>query len=255
MAEKLLKKSYLHSNFKKITYDSLWNTKGVFTTIKVIGNKPKFIFLKEHISNLNRSLKIFNINFSINENNFKKLISDELKDNMNYNHLLRIAINNKQISISLRKNLRQNQFFTGVLVKYKRPMPEIKNLRYKKILEFLKRIKTNFNEVILFNKNSILEGCTTNIICVKDKKLYIPINNYYHGITLRFIRKYSKRKVFKENIPLEKLKLFDEILLVGSGKGIVALKNIPQIKWRKKSQIIYKELKQIYNSYIKRQKN
>ena len=255
MVEKLLKKSYLHSNLKKTTYDSLWNTKGVFTTIKVIGNKPKFVFLKEHISNLNRSLKIFNINFSINTENFKKLIKDELKKNINYNHLLRIAINNKKISISLRKNFKQNQFFIGVLAKYKRPMAEIKNLRYKKILKLLSSININSNEVILFNKDTILEGCTTNIICVKNKKLYIPVNNYYNGITLRFIKKYSKRKFLKENIPIEKLKLFDEILLVGSGKGIVALKNIPQIKWRKKSQIIYKQLKKIYNSHLKRQKN
>ena len=133
-------------------------------------------------------------------------------------------------------------------------MAEIKNLRYKKILKLLSSININSNEVILFNKDTILEGCTTNIICVKNKKLYIPVNNYYNGITLRFIKKYSKRKFLKENIPIEKLKLFDEILLVGSGKGIVALKNIPQIKWKNKTQIIYKELQQLYKSILERKK-
>ena len=49
---------------------------------------------------------------------------------------------------------------------------------------------------------------------------------------------------------MEKLKTFDEILLVGSGKGVIALKNIPQIKWKNKNQIIYKELQDLYNSYI-----
>ena len=49
---------------------------------------------------------------------------------------------------------------------------------------------------------------------------------------------------------MEKLKTFDEILLVGSGKGVIALKNIPQIKWKNKNKIIYKELQDLYNSYI-----
>ena len=50
----------------------------------------------------------------------------------------------------------------------------------------------------------------------------------------------------------KKLKTFDEILLVGSGKGVVALKNIPQIKWQNRFQVIYKELQDLYNSYINR---
>ena len=54
------------------------------------------------------------------------------------------------------------------------------------------------------------------------------------------------------NISLTKLKTFDEILLVGSGKGVVALKDIPQIKWKNRSQVIYKELQDLYNSYIDR---
>ena len=47
------------------------------------------------------------------------------------------------------------------------------------------------------------------------------------------------------------LNLFDEILLVGSGKGIVQIKSIPQQKWKNKSSIIFNELHDLYNSYIK----
>ena len=252
MAKNLFKKSYLHKNLTKIPFDSLWNTKGVFTTIRVKGSPPKYIFLNEHLNNLNKSLKKININFVMSYENFKKIIKNEFKTNVNYNHLLRIAINNKKISIDLRKCLKHYKFFKGILVNYKRSNAVIKNLYYKKILKLLSSINMNSSEIILFKQNSILEGCTTNIICVKNKKLYLPKNNYYFGITLKFITQYTKRRIFKTNITLKKLESFDEILLVGSGKGVVAVNKIPQINWINKSQIVYKELQDLYNSYINR---
>ena len=90
-----------------------------------------------------------------------------------------------------------------------------------------------------------------NIICVKNAKLYIPKNDYYFGITLKFISKYSKRKIIRNNIFIKDLNLYDEILLVGSGKGISQIKSIPQIRWKNKSNIIFNELQDLYNSYIK----
>ena len=179
-------------------------------------------------------------------------MENQFKKNIYYNHLLRIAINSKQISINLRKRQKQKKFFKGFLINYVRPKPEIKNLYYGKILKILNSINTNNSEFILYNKNIITEGCTTNIICVKNKKLYIPKDDYYFGLTLKFILKNTKRKTLKSNITLEKLKEFEEILLVGSGKGVVALNNIPQIKWSNKSQIIYKELQELYNKYLER---
>ena len=77
-----------------------------------------------------------------------------------------------------------SKLYGGILINYKRPQATTKNLRYKKILQFLKFINTNSSEIILFDKNSILEGCTTNIICVKNKKLYIPKKNYYFGFII-----------------------------------------------------------------------
>lgn len=252
MANYLFKKSYQHKNFKEIPYKNLWNTKGVFTTIRVRGHLPKFILLSEHLKNLNQSLKKFNINFSINSKIFSDITEKKFKKNIKYDHLLRVAVNKDTVSIDLRERLKQNKFFKGILIKYKRPQAKIKNLYYKKILQFLDSINTNSSEVILLDKDNIMEGCTTNIICVKNKKLYIPKGNYYFGTTLKFFIKNIDKSVVKTNISLSKLKTFDEILLVGSGKGIVAINNIPQINWINNSQDIYKELEELYKKYLGR---
>jgi len=250
----LFKKSYRLNNLSKITYDNLWNTKGVFTTIRIQGSPPKIFFLKEHLDNLNKSLKKLNINFSINSQIFKSIVIKELKKHVKYNHLLRIAINRRVISINLRQRKNPNKFLKASIFKYQRPQPHIKNLYYNKILSILRSIDTSTNEIILFYNKKLLEGCTTNIICAKNSKLYIPKENYYYGITLQLIAKFTKRKIIKKNILIKQLNFFDEIILVGSGKGVVAVNNIPQIKWKNKTQIIYKELQQLYKSILERKK-
>ena len=252
MVNILFKKSYLHKTFDKVTYESLWNTKGVFTTIRLIGLPPKFLFLKEHLNNLNRSIKKMNIDFTLKSSTFENLLRNKIRMNVKYDHLLRLAVNNKKISITLRKRLKHAALLKGILVNYQRPNPSIKNLYHKKILGYLKKINSQSCEVILMNKRNILEGCTTNIICVKNKKLYLPKTKYYFGTTLQFIVRHTKRRIVKKNINVKDLDLFDEILLVGSGKGVMKLQSITQVKWNSKSSIIFKELHDLYNSYITR---
>ena len=58
--------------------------------------------------------------------------------------------------------------------------------------------------------------------------------------------------MLKTNILKKNLKFFDEILLLGSGKGVVALNNIPQLNWKNKSQVIYNELQALYKLYSKK---
>ena len=252
MANILFRKSYLHKTFNKVTYESLWNTKGVFTTIRLIGLPPKFLFLKDHLNNLNRSIKKMNIDFTLKSSTFENLLRNKIRMNVKYDHLLRLAVNNKKISITLRKRLKYAAPLKGILVNYQRPNPSIKNLYYKKIFGYLKKINSQSCEIILMNKKNILEGCTTNIICVKNKKLYLPKTKYYFGTTLQFIVRHTKRRIVKKNINVKDLDLFDEILLVGSGKGVMKLQSIPQVKWNSKSSIIFNELHDLYNSYITR---
>ena len=173
MANTLFKKSYLYKTFKNIPYDNLWNSKGVFTTVRIKGKPFKLLFFKEHIRNLNQSLKAMNIKFVLTSSLFNKKFKNFFNNNVRYDHLLRIAINNKKISFSLRKQKKIPSSFKGILVNYIRPNPLVKNLYYKKILGLLKSVHTTKYEIILTHNKKLLEGCTTNIICVRNTKLYI----------------------------------------------------------------------------------
>ena len=74
MATLLLKKSYRHKDLKEIKFQDLWNSNGVFTTMRVIGKPVRILFLKDHMNNLFSSLKDYKIYYKGIKNNIKKLI-------------------------------------------------------------------------------------------------------------------------------------------------------------------------------------
>ena len=57
MATLLLKKSYQLSNLKEVTFKDLWGSRGVFTTMRMVGKPPRLILLKLHVENLLKSTK------------------------------------------------------------------------------------------------------------------------------------------------------------------------------------------------------
>ena len=61
MATYLLKKSYQLSNLKEVNFNDLWGSRGVFTTMRMVGKPPKLILLKPHLENLIKSTKKYGI--------------------------------------------------------------------------------------------------------------------------------------------------------------------------------------------------
>jgi len=249
MAILLLKKSYRHKDLKEIKFHDLWNSYGVFTTMRVIEKPAKIIFFKEHINNLIRSLKVYKINKKNIKQNILKLIKLNLNKNKKYDHLFRVAANNKMISISLRKRLKPKLNFSLKLIDYKRIEPEYKNLKYKKILNFLKKMDTTKSDIALYKNKKILESGTSNLLFIKKNKIYSPINNFYKGTTLKFFTKKLK-KIKKRNIFIDSLESYDEIIVIGSGKGVVSVNSIEKPFWKRKSLKNYRILSKIYQQAV-----
>jgi len=249
MATLLLKKSYRHKDLKEIKFHDLWNSYGVFTTMRVIGKPPKILFFKEHIDNLFRSLKIYKINKKNIKQNILNLIKLNLSKKKNYDHLFRVAANHKMISISLRKRFKPKSNFILQLVNYKRIDPEYKNLKYKKILNFLNKMDTTKSDIALYKNNKILESGTSNLLFIKKNKIYSPINSFYKGTTLKFFTKKIK-KIKKRNIIVNSLNDYDEIIVIGSGKGVVSVSSIEKPFWKRKSLKNYRILLKIYKKEI-----
>jgi branched-subunit amino acid aminotransferase/4-amino-4-deoxychorismate lyase len=249
MVKYLLKKSYRLKDLKEIKFNDLWGGHGVFTTMWIYGAPPKILFLKDHINNLVKSTK----SYSIVKPTIKSDILRSIKDNVNltkkYNHLLRIALNKNTLSISLRKRIKPNLNFDLKLVKLKRQKPEFKNLKYKEILKHLSKLDNSRSDIGLCSNNKIFETGTSNLLFIKDNKFFSPKEKFYKGITYKFFKSKIK-KIIKKDILVNSLKEFDEIILIGSGKGVASVKTINQIKWKRKNLKFYNILSGHYKSAI-----
>ena len=244
------KKSYNFNSFNSVKYDHLWGSKGIFTTVRVVGSNPRYIFLKDHLRQLNKSLKKQNINFVLTEKKLLELIPNQLHIKK-FNHLLRIAVKQNLISISLRPRLTPSNNFQCQLVNYQRVNARVKNLHYKKILSLQKDIDMQKKEILFYSKKIVLEGSTTNLIMIKNDQMIVPKGNYYKGITMNyFLKKFINKYIFKF-ITLSDLLSADEIILVGSGKGVVKVSSIPQIKWFSSSSKMFKRISSIYEAQLK----
>ena len=249
MVTYLLKKSYQHKTLKEVNFKDLWGDKGVFTTMRILGKPIKILFFKNHIKNLIKSLKVYKLNRVNIEKDILKLIKLNIDITKSFNHLLRVAINKKIISISLRERKTPKLKFNLKLINHKRVDPELKNLKYKLILKYLTKMDNTTSDVGLCYKENILESGTSNIFFIKDNTIFSPSKNIYKGVTYNFFKK-KLGKITNKEISINSLNNYDEILLIGSGKAVTSVETIKEINWKRKGLKYYKILSNFYKKEI-----
>ena len=107
------------------------------------------------------------------------------------------------------------------------------------------------SDIGLVSKNKVLETGTSNLLFIKGNKVFAPIKDYYEGNTYKFFKAKIK-KIIKKDILVNELKNYDEIILIGSGKGVTSVKTIKQIKWKRKNLDQYKMFSKFYRVAINR---
>jgi len=249
MVTYLLKKSYQYKTLKEVNFKDLWGDKGVFTTMWIFGKPAKILFFKKHINNLIKSLKIYKLCRVNIEKDILKLIRVNIDKNKSYNHLLRVAINKKMISVSLRERKTPKLKFDLKLISHKRNDPELKNLKYKLILKHLSKMDNTTSDVGLCFQKKILESGTSNILFIKENKIYSPSKNIYKGVTYNFFKK-KLVKIINKEILVNSLIDYNEILLIGSGKAVTSVETIKEINWKRKGLKYYKIFSNFYKKEI-----
>ena len=104
MVNYLLKKSYRLKDLKEIEFNDLWGDHGVFTTMWIFDRPSKILFFKEHINNLIKSSKTYSVFKKTLKKDILNILKENLNSKTNYNHLLRIALNKKTLSILLKSS-------------------------------------------------------------------------------------------------------------------------------------------------------
>ena len=69
------------------------------------------------------------------------------------------------------------------------------------------------------------------------------------------IKTENLKKIINKDIFVNSIKQYDEIILIGSGKGVTSVKTINQINWKRKSLKFYKLCLRHYSTAIKNSPN
>ena len=112
------------------------------------------------------------------------------------------------------------------------------------LLAKLSKVDSSKFDIALVAKDKILETGTSNLVFVKNGKIFSPKKNCYFGNTLKFISK--KIKINFKDISIKSINDYDEIILIGSGKGVTSVSKLKELKWKRKNLKMYNRLNNIY---------
>ena len=99
--------------------------------------------------------------------------------------------------------------------------------------------------IVIIGSILVITG-TSNLVFVKNGKVFSPKKNCYIGNTLKFISK--KIKINFKDISIKEINNYDEIILIGSGKGVTSVSKIKELNWKRRKNDYYNKLNKIYKS-------
>ena len=246
----------------------------IFETILVIDKIPHN--LKSHVNRLKKGCKVLKIiNFDLNTlyKQIDKALADEKNCILNVNITRGTALSRgynisnvkkkPNIIITTSKVPKYPKEYTdnGIKTKFsKKNLSENENLSKIKHSNRLEQVlatselSKNFPELILCDaQNNIIEGISSNIFFIKDKKFYTPIidRTGVEGVMKDFLitlLKKNKYEVIKKNISKMDISNYDAAFFCNSVRLIWNIKSISEIKYKKNNLI--KELIRIVNNEL-----
>ena len=184
-------------------------------------------------------------------NKLKEILSPNELKNLTHGDLVNAEQKTKLVSDLSCLLIKNENIFSEIFKKLKLDKNELIKLLKKLIKNIYKHRMTNRKQFLYLKKYSLneIESISYNARqFVKQNKIYSPINEYYKGTTLNFF--YKKIKILKKNIFVDSLNNYDEIIVVGSGKGVVSTKSINGFPWQRRSLKYYTILAKIYQKAI-----
>ncbi|MGL6115899.1 aminotransferase class IV [Cetobacterium sp. SF1] len=234
---------------------------GLFETINIKNKIPKN--LEKHFLRLKSSAMDFNIEFSLNYDEFKNLFFEEISKYKENDFILRFTLIKDGDESKYFFNKRSNPYGKEIYEKgFKVKISDFlrnensrlvyyKTLNYmENYMELLEARKENYNEVIFFNsKNYLCEGAISNIFIISKGIFYTPSlkNGLLKGIMRDEIINKLKAHgeiIKEENINLKFLIEADEIFITNSILGIM---KVSELNGKKYSTRVVESLKEKFN--------
>ena len=226
-----------------------WGEAGAYTTVLVDGTPPRAVFLDRHLDRLEHSAGLLGLNSPLRRDFIREKVK-EAAACLKSGTMLRVALVPQGLSLAPYPQSGKNAELVGIPETVSRHLPEAKSLRDTPLYQKVKEVDRNREELLLQDKDGyLLEGATSNALCIKGKKILTPESGCLPGIT---------RQILRENLPIppwqwcpaqihmNQIHEFEEILLCGSGKEVARLVGIQGVDWKPVGDTAFKELAGIF---------
>jgi branched-chain amino acid aminotransferase len=234
-----------------------------------------YLFLEDHLERITNSIRLFNIDYSIDYN----VITDSLSKLILNN---RVKYGNVKLVINFNESLKSRPNILAYFTKYKYPgilqykygidvsllymerkMPNAKFVN-NDVLAAVKSelLGKGFYETLLVDKEGyITEGSKSNIFFLNNSEIYTPpINKVLPGITRKYVFKICNMlniNIIEKDISINDLRKYTSVFLSGTSAKILPVKRINDIFFKINNKLltrIIESYEHIIIEYISRRK-
>ena len=242
---------------------------GVFDYLRTFGGKP--FLLDEHLTRLFNSAKEINLSIPYSKSEVEKIINKVLEINNDENSGVRTVVTGgrskngifpegKPGFVVVSKKIEPDtkivdQGVSVITCEHQREFSQAKTLNYLKLISHQREIEGSDAYTALFVSNGfVLEGGTSNVFIIKDKKIITPEENILKGITRGLIIKLAEEngyQVEERDVEVEELLESREVFLTSTTRGVIPVVQIDdrEIGDRRPGKQT-KKLIDIYQGYV-----
>ena len=240
----------------RVAYQEPWGEAGAFSTLRLdVGSGWSCpYFIDRHVDRLFNTFEdlgwsaLFKPDWV--EDTVKSYIEANVTEKGRY--LIRMMMSDVILSLRIIPHEEPSVDFCGYLWTYERPYPLHKTLDYEDILSALENIDRQSEEWILLDSSQrVLEGTTTCPIFVNGSEWLVPAADRLESISMGILCESMGIDALPEaEIHTKDIKQFNEILLCGSGKGVVRINNCPELDWQCCSVSAFRKARLSYDNFL-----
>ena len=236
----------------------------IYEVIRVVDGIP--VFLKEHFSRMNESIKLSKISGILDYERFQNGVQMLIEANNYLNCNIRVSYYYWDSEVLLFYFTESHyplkeQFMEGidtVTVKMHRNNPNVKAFEktFKEEVQKIIDQTKSFEAILVNDDNAISEGSKSNIFFVKgDKLVTSPDTAVLLGVTRSKVIEVCLKnniEVEKRTIYLDELKEFNAAFITGTSNDVLPIKAIDNIFYNSSENMIVKRASQLYLEEMKK---
>lgn len=243
------------AGLNRVTYQEPWGEAGAFTTMRLdVGASWCCAYLLErHVARLFKTFADLGWSALFEERWVEERIRTFVKQvEGEGRYHLRVMLSDVILSLRAAPAAESQPMQSGQIWQYSRPTPAYKTLDYGDVLDALAGIDRTREELLLVSDDGrLLEGATSCLIFIGGGRLVVPERDRLNSITLELIReKWRGVEIVTDDVYTGEVKQYDEILLCGSGKGVINLAEIPELEWEHRATSAYRAVRILHDNAL-----